>query len=622
MRELSAMTNINSVKRNPSLSNSLSIFAGFVISAVVLIAYQPALSIGFWTDDFSFIDLAGRLPFGNYIAFYFDPLNQSHWYRPAQGMAWWLSYMILRGDSTGYHLNQLLIHIANSLLLFALVSRVTRRTRLAFLAALVYVTLPVYALAVYWPGVADPLASLFYLLTLWFWIDYLLRGGALRYSLSVLAFVLALLSKELNSTLLIALLLADFWLIGKPTRFSDLLKRYAAFLLVMPAYALAVFTVLTQSVFTLQLGYGVSSSIGDSIIRHLSVLAFPWGLEPPWSYPLLAAILALLVYAIARRAKRVLFVAAAALLAVLPVLPFPAALAQSPRYLYLPLMASGIGFAWLIETAVHLLATRAGRWIRWVGALALVLLVLWSSASIAEGAVNFAGTARVARLQLRQIYEQHPSFPPDTFLYFINPPFDTPYINGMMLLRYGPGVMAYGTDRDHIAPLRERNVSIIYFMDDQQNWHGQMIDKGAVAPASPRPPIHFDQSIALVDFEVANPRVKQGDSIFMILYWQNAQKIDKDYTVFVHLVDEQDQMLTGIDGPPRQNTSSWRTNDLRPDGIVMPIDASVPPGEYRIELGLYDAATMQRLSVLDANGQPISDKVVIAPITVEDQVAR
>ena len=592
---------------------------------VVLIAYHPALSIGFWTDDYAFVDVAGRFSLWNNIVFYFDPLHQSHWYRPAQGMAWWISYNLFRGDATWYRLVQILIHIANALLLFALITRVTRRWRLAFLAALVYAILPVYALAVYWPAVADPLASLFYLLTLWLWIDYLQRGGAWRYALTWLAFVVALFSKETNATLLIVMGLADLWLVGKPSRLADLLKRYALFALPLPAYALAEFSVLTQSVFTTQLGYGVGGNLVSPLIHHLSVLAFPWGIDPPWNYLFLVALLGLLAYALRRRAWRVAFVGVAALLAVLPVLPFPVGLAQAARCLYLPLMASSILIAWLINEGILLLAGRAGRWIFWVGACAIAFLVLQSIAAISEGAFNFAGAARVARLQFRPIYDKHPAFPPDTFLYFINPPLDTPYINGIMLLRYGPNVTAYGTDRDHIAPLRERNLSIVYYQDDHKNWREQTVDKTAIARATPRQPVQFEKSISLVDFEVANPKIKRGDSIFLVLYWRSAQKIERDYAVFVHLVDAQGQMMAGFDSPPRQGsapTNHWRPDELIPDGRIIPIDAGVPPGEYQITVGLYDPATMQRLSVLDANGAPISDKVVIAPITVEDQVVQ
>ncbi len=48
-----------------------------VIAAVVLIAYLPALRLGFYGDDWIFYDLAGRLSLPDYIVKYLDPRVQT-----------------------------------------------------------------------------------------------------------------------------------------------------------------------------------------------------------------------------------------------------------------------------------------------------------------------------------------------------------------------------------------------------------------------------------------------------------------------------------------------------------------------------------------------------------------
>jgi hypothetical protein len=52
------------------------------------------------------------------------------------------------------------------------------------------------------------------------------------------------------------------------------------------------------------------------------------------------------------------------------------------------------------------------------------------------------------------------------------------------------------------------------------------------------------------------------------------------------------------------------------NAIVLPLESNIPPGVYRLEIGLYDAATLERVRLADANGQPIGDKVVIESFTV------
>jgi hypothetical protein len=48
--------------------------------------------------------------------------------------------------------------------------------------------------------------------------------------------------------------------------------------------------------------------------------------------------------------------------------------------------------------------------------------------------------------------------------------------------------------------------------------------------------------------------------------------------------------------------------------IEIPVDA--PAGSYVVRTGLYDATSTQRLSVVDAAGQPVDDGVRAGEITV------
>ncbi len=62
-----------------------SAFCLVVIVCVGLIVYQPALRMGFWTDDYAFLDSAVRLDFVDYWRSFLDPSVQWHWYRPHAG---------------------------------------------------------------------------------------------------------------------------------------------------------------------------------------------------------------------------------------------------------------------------------------------------------------------------------------------------------------------------------------------------------------------------------------------------------------------------------------------------------------------------------------------------------
>ena len=47
-----------------------------------------------------------------------------------------------------------------------------------------------------------------------------------------------------------------------------------------------------------------------------------------------------------------------------------------------------------------------------------------------------------------------------------------------------------------------------------------------------------------------------------------------------------------------------------------PLDADAPPGVYQVEVGFYLLRTMGRLPVLNTDGRPIDDKLLIEALNV------
>jgi hypothetical protein len=113
----------------------------------------------------------------------------------------------------------------------------------------------------------------------------------------------------------------------------------------------------------------------------------------------------------------------------------------------------------------------------------------------------------------------------------------------------------------------------------------------------------------------------EGEVANLSLWWIALSQPQKDYTVFVHLFDPADPALivTQNDAMPRQGsypTSSWLGSEVVSDTIRLSL-ADVPPGTYRLALGLYDATTMDRLVVIGPDGLPLPDGRLILPGEVE-----
>jgi tetratricopeptide (TPR) repeat protein len=128
----------------------------------------------------------------------------------------WISHMVdvqLFGlNPKGHHLMNVVFHIVNGILLFLLLTRMTGYLwRCAFIAALFSIH-PLHVESVAWVAERkDVLSTVFWLLTMWAYIEYAINKSRLRYGLVILFFVLGLLAKPMLVTLPFVLLLLDYW---------------------------------------------------------------------------------------------------------------------------------------------------------------------------------------------------------------------------------------------------------------------------------------------------------------------------------------------------------------------------------------------------------------------------
>jgi len=141
----------------------------------------------------------------------FTTTNSANWHPLT-----WLSLMMdgqLYGlNAGGYHWTNVMFHLANTLLLFLVLNRMTGALwRSGFVAALFGVH-PLHVESVAWVAERkDVLSAFFWMLTMGAYVHYVERLSFVRYLAVVLLFVLGLMSKPMLVTLPFILLLLDFW---------------------------------------------------------------------------------------------------------------------------------------------------------------------------------------------------------------------------------------------------------------------------------------------------------------------------------------------------------------------------------------------------------------------------
>ncbi len=135
-------------------------------------------------------------------------------------------------------------------------------------------------------------------------------------------------------------------------------------------------------------------------------------------------------------------------------------------------------------------------------------------------------------------------------------------------------------------------------------------------PDLTHPPLaQLGDDILLLDAQ-ADKEAAPGGNVTVTVIWQALHQPGADFTTYVHLVDATDAMYGQQDTRPQKGerpTNTWLRGEVVRDVITLPVKADAPPGEYRLAVGMYLLATMERLPVV---GSDQSD-IVLGPITVK-----
>lgn len=123
--------------------------------------------------------------------------------------------------------------------------------------------------------------------------------------------------------------------------------------------------------------------------------------------------------------------------------------------------------------------------------------------------------------------------------------------------------------------------------------------KFAPPPPAPQPVAIFGENqIVLVDARVEG-EMRASGTLTVTLTWQALRPSDLDYTVFIHAVDDQGQIVAQRDKQPQDDqrpTNTWREGEIIIDRhpLALPTTGAAP---VAIHLGFYDWRTGQRLRV-------------------------
>ena len=130
--------------------------------------------------------------------------------------------------------------------------------------------------------------------------------------------------------------------------------------------------------------------------------------------------------------------------------------------------------------------------------------------------------------------------------------------------------------------------------------------------------------VTFLGYDLESGSLAPGEVLRLTLYWQAVQAMDTSYTVFTHLLDGAEQIWGQVDRLPdqgRRPTTGWLPGEVVIDVYDIQVRPEAPPGQYVIEIGMYDAASGQRLAVRDEAGRRLpGDRILLEPVMVRPPV--
>lgn len=147
---------------------------------------------------------------------------------------------------------------------------------------------------------------------------------------------------------------------------------------------------------------------------------------------------------------------------------------------------------------------------------------------------------------------------------------------------------------------------------------------------------NFDNQVALMGARVRGGRRSRrafwerpivdraGGTLHLTLRWRALAAPRDSATVFIHLIDGAERPVAGWDYTPLGGSAptylwfpKWLPGQIFVDPYRLALPQDLPPGDYRLEVGMYGMTSHRRFPVVDVSGNLAGDRVILGPVRVE-----
>ncbi|MHC1705972.1 MAG: tetratricopeptide repeat protein [Bacteroidales bacterium] len=213
---------------------------------LVLLAFSPIVFNGFvsWDDQVYIINnaLIQTISWPN-LQQIFVTSFEGH-YHPLTLISLSIDYQLFGSNPLPFHLHNLVLHILNTILVWIIIRKITANALVSWLTAAFFGLHPMHVEAVAWATARkDVLYSIYFLLSILFYFNYKEKKNRYWYLLSVLAFILSVLSKGQAVFLPVCLVVLSYI---KGERLLDLTNWKDKIIYFILAFAFGIIAYLAQ----------------------------------------------------------------------------------------------------------------------------------------------------------------------------------------------------------------------------------------------------------------------------------------------------------------------------------------------------------------------------------------
>lgn len=196
-------------KKNYPLGIAISLF----LMVVTFFVYSQILDYGFLNfDDNKYVTENVHVTNGlngEGVVWAFTEPYASNWH-PVTWLSHMLDFEVYGFDPFGHHLTNLIFHVANTLLLFWVLMKMTGALWRSAFVAVIFAVHPLNVESVAWIAERkNVLSAFFFFLTLWAYFDYVDKKRSFLFVILFLA--LGLMSKPMLVTVPFLMILLDYW---------------------------------------------------------------------------------------------------------------------------------------------------------------------------------------------------------------------------------------------------------------------------------------------------------------------------------------------------------------------------------------------------------------------------